>query len=100
MTAYKQTELGLIPSDWEIRKIGDFTDCTAGGTPSTQISAYWGGEIPWMSSGELHLKRVYDVVGRITQLGLNNSSTKFIPENSVLVGLAGQGKNAWDSCYF
>lgn len=92
MTAYKQTELGLIPSDWEIRKIGDFTDCTAGGTPSTQISAYWGGEIPWMSSGELHLKRVYDVVGRITQLGLNNSSTKFIPENSVLVGLAGQGK--------
>lgn len=92
MTAYKQTELGLIPSDWEVRKIGDFTDCTAGGTPSTQISAYWGGEIPWMSSGELHLKRVYDVVGRITQLGLNNSSTKFIPENSVLVGLAGQGK--------
>ena len=92
MTAYKQTELGLIPSDWEIRKIGDFTNCTAGGTPSTQISAYWGGEIPWMSSGELHLKRVYDVVGRITQLGLNNSSTKFIPENSVLVGLAGQGK--------
>lgn len=92
MTAYKQTELGMIPSNWEIRKIGDFTDCTAGGTPSTQISAYWGGEIPWMSSGELHLKRVYDVAGRITQLGLNNSSTKFIPENSVLVGLAGQGK--------
>ena len=88
----RQTELGLLPEDWEIRRVGDFTDCTAGGTPSTQVSSYWGGEIPWMSSGELHLKQVYNVAGRITQKGLENSSTKFVPANSVLIGLAGQGK--------
>ena len=87
-----QTELGLLPEDWEIHRVGDFTDCTAGGTPSTQVSSYWGGEIPWMSSGELHLKQVYNVAGRITQKGLENSSTKFVPANSVLIGLAGQGK--------
>lgn len=91
-TGYKTSELGMIPQDWKISRIGDFTDCTAGGTPSTQVSSYWGGEIPWMSSGELHLKQVYDVVGRITQKGLENSSTKFVPANSVLIGLAGQGK--------
>jgi type I restriction modification DNA specificity domain protein len=91
-TGYKASELGMIPQDWKIRRIGDFTDCTAGGTPSTQVSSYWGGEIPWMSSGELHLKQVYDVAGRITQKGLENSSTKFVPANSVLIGLAGQGK--------
>lgn len=91
-TDYKASELGMIPQEWKIRRIGDFTDCTAGGTPSTQVSSYWGGEIPWMSSGELHLKQVYDVVGRITQKGLENSSTKFVPANSVLIGLAGQGK--------
>lgn len=91
-TGYKASELGMIPQEWKIRRIGDFTDCTAGGTPSTQVSSYWGGEIPWMSSGELHLKQVYDVVGRITQKGLENSSTKFVPANSVLIGLAGQGK--------
>lgn len=45
-----------------------------------------------MSSGELHLKRVEDVEGRITDLGLNSSSTKLIPANCVLVGLAGQGR--------
>ena len=89
---YKASELGMIPQEWKIRRIGDFTDCTAGGTPSTQVSSYWGGEIPWMSSGELHLKQVYDVAGRITQKGLENSSTKFVPANSVLIGLAGQGK--------
>lgn len=89
---YKQTELGEIPEDWDIKKVKDFTDGTAGGTPSTQVSSYWGGDILWMSSGELHLKRVHDVEGRISQLGLNNSSTRLIPTGCVLIGLAGQGK--------
>jgi len=78
--------------EWEVKQIGDFTDCTAGGTPSTLVPAYWGGEIRWMSSGELHMKFVTEVEGRITQEGLKNSSTELIPSNCVLVGLAGQGK--------
>ncbi|MEX0423169.1 restriction endonuclease subunit S [Providencia rettgeri] len=88
----KQSELGEIPEDWEIKKIGDITSCTAGGTPNTSISKYWGGTNPWMSSGELHLKKVFDVTERITDDGLANSSTKYVPINSVLIGLAGQGK--------
>ncbi len=89
---YKLSELGDIPEDWEIKQIIQFTDCTAGGTPSTSIASYWGGEHPWMSSGELHLKRVFDVSVRITDEGLGNSSTKYVPADSVLIGLAGQGK--------
>ena len=77
---------------WEHIRIGEFTDCTAGGTPSTRVDQFWGGEIPWMSSGDLHQKRVQTVEGRITEEGLNNSSTKWIPERCVLIGLAGQGK--------
>lgn len=88
----KPSELGEIPEDWDLKSVGEFTDCSAGGTPSTQVPAYWGGDHPWMSSGELHLKKVYDVAERITDLGLANSSTKYIPKNSVLMGLAGQGK--------
>ncbi|MEG3692832.1 restriction endonuclease subunit S [Vibrio coralliirubri] len=88
----KTTELGEIPEDWDVEKVNGFTDCTAGGTPSTKISSYWGGNNPWMSSGELHLKRVYDVAERITDIGLESSSTKYIPKDSVLMGLAGQGK--------
>jgi type I restriction enzyme S subunit len=78
--------------EWEVKKIGEITHTTAGGTPSTLVPSYWGGEIKWMSSGELHLKRVYDVEGRITEEGLKNSSTKIIPPKCVLIGLAGQGK--------
>jgi len=89
---YKDSELGKIPEDWEIFQLKDLTYSTAGGTPSTLVDKYWGGENPWMSSGELHLKEVFDVSERITDLGLENSSTKYVPKNSVLIGLAGQGK--------
>lgn len=78
--------------EWEHVTIGEIASLTAGGTPSTSIPSYWGGTIPWMSSGDIHKGRVYEVIGRITREGLDNSSTKFIPESSVLVALAGQGK--------
>lgn len=78
--------------EWSERQIGDFTNCTAGGTPSTFIDSYWGGKIRWMNSGELHQRFVTEVEGRITKEGLENSSTKMIPPKCVLIGLAGQGK--------
>ena len=78
--------------EWERCKVKDFTKVVAGATPSTSNKEYWGGDIRWMNSGELNLKRVYEVQGRITQLGYEKTSTKIIPLQSVLIGLAGQGK--------
>lgn len=89
---FKNTEVGIIPEDWTTPCIKDFSDLLSGGTPSTKINEYWEGNIRWMNSGELNLKRVYEVEGRITELGLKNLSTKLIPSNCVLIGLAGQGK--------
>jgi type I restriction enzyme, S subunit len=89
---FQQTEIGVIPNDWKIMKINEFTDTTSGGTPSTFHSEYWNGKIRWMNSGEINLKEIYEVKGRITELGLKNSSTKLIPKNCVLIALAGQGK--------
>ena len=78
--------------EWQEKKLGEITKITAGGTPSTTKIEYWNGNIKWMNSGELNLKYVYEVQGRITEEGLKNSSTKLIPKNCVLIGLAGQGK--------
>ena len=83
----------LKSEKWVENTIGSiFPNVTAGATPSTTEPKYWGGDVRWMNSGELNLKKVYEVQGRITQLGLNNSSTKILPKRCVLVGLAGQGK--------
>ncbi|MGQ0286189.1 restriction endonuclease subunit S [Pasteurellaceae bacterium 22721_9_1] len=65
----------------------------SGGTPKTDISQYWeNGDIPWMSSGEVNLGTVYATEKFITELGLKNSNAKFVPKNSVVIALAGQGK--------
>ncbi|MGW7028173.1 restriction endonuclease subunit S [Streptomyces xanthophaeus] len=87
-----RTRLPGFSGDWVDRQIGDFADVRAGGTPSTVIDAYWGGEIPWMSSGEVHQKQIHRVVGRITRLGLQKSAARLMPPGTVLMALAGQGK--------
>ncbi|EPR2693621.1 restriction endonuclease subunit S [Raoultella planticola] len=65
----------------------------SGGTPDTKKTEYWeNGTVPWMSSGEVNLKTIKETEKFITEDGLNNSSAKFVPENSVVMALAGQGK--------
>ncbi len=81
-----------ILKGWHIKRIKDIANVIAGGTPSTSKAEFWGGDIPWMNSGELNLKNVRSVRGRITKEGFENSSTKLIKKHAVLVGLAGQGK--------
>lgn len=82
-----------VPEGWRINTIDEIARTSAGGTPSTQIAEYWeGGSIPWMSSGEVHKKRVRSVDQCITQLGYDNSSAKLFPPKTLLIALAGQGK--------
>ena len=79
--------------DWEQRKLGEISQITAGGTPSTKELTYWNPkEVPWLASGEVHKKYIYDTDEMISEEGLNNSSAKWVEEGSVLIALAGQGK--------
>lgn len=80
-------------SEWEKKTIDEISeDIIAGGTPSTFEPKYWGGNIRWMNSGDLNLKKIYEVKGRITEEGLQKSSTKLVPKQCILIGLAGQGR--------
>lgn len=98
-TSLKLTDVGLIPVDWQCMPISSLSEIITGGTPSTGVAAYWGGNIRWMNSGELNLKFITEVEGRITNAGLENSSTHLIPEYCVLIGLAGQGKTRGTAAY-
>ena len=65
----------------------------SGGTPDTKKAEYWeNGTIPWMSSGEVNLKIIEGTEKFISEAGLKNSSAKFVPKNSIVIALAGQGK--------
>ena len=87
--------VGIDVSDKvEWKKLGEVCEkIYSGGTPQTRKSEYWNnGNIPWMSSGEVNLGTVYQTEKLITDEGLKNSSAKYVPKNSVVIALAGQGK--------
>ncbi|HRU96924.1 MAG TPA: restriction endonuclease subunit S [Ruminococcus sp.] len=71
-------------------KLGELFTISSGGTPSTQNQKYYeNGTIPWVKTGDLKSKIISNNVDRITQLGVDNSSAKLFPKNTVLVAMYG-----------
>lgn len=88
-----RTRLDGFSSEWKDTNIGSITsEIITGGTPSTTISSYWGGTIPWLASTEIHQKRITRPTTFITESGIRYSAAKIAPKDSVLIALAGQGK--------
>ena len=82
----------MAPSGWAIDTIGELCDVATGGTPSRGRGDFWGGDIPWMSSGEIHQRRVTHTKEAITAAGLAASNARWMPKNAVMIALNGQGK--------
>ena len=78
-----------LPQGWTWAKIGKICETTSGGTPSRKQPSYFGGDIPWLKSGELENELVRRAEEFITEEGLNNSSAKIIPKGTLLVALYG-----------
>ena len=79
-----------IPKGWNISLIKDFATTYSGGTPkSTNIEYYNNGEIAWINSGELNSPIITKTTNYITKCGLENSSAKLYPSNSILVAMYG-----------
>lgn len=87
--AFKDTELGKIPSDWKVAKIGSEFETVLGGTPSRNNLEYWGGKIPWLSSRKTNELRIITESEFITELGLKKSSTKLMPKYTTLLAITG-----------
>jgi type I restriction enzyme S subunit len=83
------TDFGEIPDGWEVKKIIDLYNTSAGGTPSRKKEEYFGGSIPWVKTKELNDSFIQESEENITRLGLKNSSAKLFPRNTVLVAMYG-----------
>ena len=63
--------------------------CGAGGTPSTDVEEYLGGDIGWIGSGELKNNIIRYPTKYITTEGLQQSSTKLLPKNTTVLAMTG-----------
>ena len=71
-------------------KLGDFFTIASGGTPDKRNPSYYeNGTIPWVKTGDLKNQYVPTGIDCITEEGLNNSSAKLFPPNTVLVAMYG-----------
>ena len=81
--------VGDIPSNWVWTTLGSIGKWQSGGTPSKMHKEYYGGNIPWLKTGDLNDGLVTDIPEHITELGLENSSAKLNPAGSVLIAMYG-----------
>jgi len=88
-TILVDTDQGLIPKGWDIVKIGDFCETYGGGTPGTKESKNWeGGDIAWATPSDLTAQDsifIDHTAKSITKYGLDNSSAKLLPKDSILM---------------
>ncbi|AKB32341.1 Type I restriction-modification system, specificity subunit S [Methanosarcina siciliae HI350] len=92
LTDDELVELPRLPKEWKWVKIGEVLEVFVGSTPSRKESKFWGGKIPWVSSGEVAFCRINSTKECITKLGLDNSSTQVHPIGTVMLGMIGEGK--------
>lgn len=81
-----------LPKEWVWATLGQCFQVAVGATPSRKAPSFWGGAIPWVSSGEVRFQRITQTKESITDEGLRNSSTQINPAGSVLLGMIGEGK--------
>ncbi|EHG24800.1 restriction endonuclease subunit S, partial [Selenomonas noxia] len=71
--------------------LADIMDIIGGGTPKTNVEEYWDGEIPWLSVKDFNNdnRYVYRAEKTITKLGLENSSTKLLRYDDIIISARG-----------
>ena len=71
--------------------LSEVVEIIGGGTPKTSVAGYWNGKIPWLSVKDFNndLRYVYDSEKRITELGLNNSTTTLLQKDDIIISARG-----------
>lgn len=82
----------MLPEGWRRTTLGEIARVTSGGTPDRGKPEYWGGHVPWVTTGEIQFNTITDTVEKITAAGLQNSAAKLFPPGTLLMAMYGQGK--------
>ena len=78
-----------VPDNWAWTTLGNIGTWQAGGTPSRSNKSYYGGNIPWLKTGDLNDGLITNIPESITEEAVANSSAKINPIGSVLIAMYG-----------
>ena len=77
---------------WKRCALGQIARIASGGTPERGEPTYWGGSVPWVTTGEIQFNTIAATAEQITEKGLRSSSAKLFPPGTLLMAMYGQGK--------
>ena len=83
---YKDSAMGIIPQEWEVKRLGAIAKCFSGGTPKSDSENMYGGIIPFIRSGEIHSNKTALF---LTEEGLKKSSAKMVEIGDLIFALYG-----------
>ena len=87
---YKSSSLGIIPEDWEVKRLGEIAEITSGTTPLRANRSYYdGGTIPWVKTTDLNNKELFDTEEYVSEIAVSKTSLKLLPKGTVLVAMYG-----------
>ena len=78
-----------VPDNWVWTTLSEVGTWQSGGTPSRSNKSYYGGNIPWLKTGDLNDGLISDIPESITEEAVANSSVKINPTDSVLIAMYG-----------
>jgi type I restriction enzyme S subunit len=78
-----------VPYGWTFKTINDIASVFAGGTPSRSKPEYYSGNIPWVKSGEVNARQIFNTSEHISKLAVEESSARMAPSGSVLLAMYG-----------
>ena len=78
-----------VPSSWAWTTLGEIGNWQSGATPSRLRKDYYGGNIPWLKTGDLNDGYISDIPEYITETALKETSVKLNPKDSVLIAMYG-----------
>ncbi len=81
----QQTDLPQLPKGWVSATLADLYKIVGGGTPSTKVESYWDGNIPWITSADIHGLKDIRPRRHITEEAIRNSATNLVPTGSLIV---------------
>ncbi len=77
-----------VPEGWKKKTIAEVCETIGGGTPSTKVAEYWGGDITWVIPSDVTKNdclALLDSERKITERGLRESSAQLVPANTILM---------------
>ena len=81
--------LDNLPVEWFETTLDQIAEWGSGGTPSRKNASYYGGDVPWIKTGDLGDKYVTQATEFITEEAVKNSSAKFFKKGSVIMAMYG-----------